>query len=126
MTKQTHLAHFEHTAFNYSLNTCPRCNAERERRFAYVTPFHYEHVHEYLSWAKPRVEAIRAGNTEVNARQWQRDFVRALHKRISSRGSNPVWRKRNDSYLERLRGMKHVTDAGYLRSFAARGASCLD
>lgn len=121
-----YLKHFEHLAFNVSHNNCPRCTAANERRFATVTPFQYGHVKDYLGYIKPRIEAIRAGNNTVDARVWQRDFLKALHNRIYSRSSPPVVRKRSHSYLERLQGMKHVTDAAYLRSFSARGASCLE
>src|SRR5215218_10127920 len=43
----------------------------------------YRHVTDYLNWIKPRLEAIRNGENSVNARQWYREFIRALHRRIT-------------------------------------------
>jgi hypothetical protein len=61
--------HTEHVVMHrrYSLNTCPECNADRERRFARNTPFRYGFVREYLSWVRPRLQAIRAGESGVLA-----------------------------------------------------------
>ena len=78
------LEHKRHVIDNVSFSRCAECRADCSRRFAGATPFQYRHVHEYLSYVKPRIEAIRAGNDTVDARIWHRGFVAALHNRISS------------------------------------------
>jgi hypothetical protein len=123
-----HLRHFEHIAFNVSHANCPQCNADNERRLAGNRPHEYKFVSEYLKWIRPRLEAIRAGNDTVDARIWHKDFMRAMHRRISSH-LPASGRKFADSYLERLRianwkGNKQT--ASYFRTFAARNASALD
>jgi hypothetical protein len=115
----------------YSLNTCPECNADRERRFVDRQPFAYKHVHEYLEYVRPRLVAIRQGEDSVDARRWLRDFHKAMHRRISSHAAG-IGRKWSDGYLERLGQFcpqpqrSTRADAAYLRRFAQRGASCLD
>jgi hypothetical protein len=123
-----YLRHFEHIALRVSHANCRQCNADNQRRFAHVTPFRYGFVHEYLSWIRPRLAAIRDGENSVDARRWHRDFMQALHTRISSRGQNPAWRKLAPGYLERLqmtRFPRSKADADYVREFARTGASCL-
>ena len=117
--------HKKHIAERTSYSSCSECRADTERRFAGGQAFKYGHVHEYLTWIRPRLEAIRNGEASVNARIWQRDFVRALNNRISSHASGNG-RKHSHSYLERMKQFKRNTDAGYLRAFSQRGASCLD
>src|ERR1035441_4137305 len=78
------LQHKQHIAERISHNNCPECRADCSRRFAGVTPFRYDFVHEYLSWVQPRILAIQNGENSVNARIWQREFVSALHTRVSS------------------------------------------
>lgn len=117
--------HQAHIADFVSHSNCSECRADTERRFADNRPFKYDHVTQYLSWVRPRLEAIRNGEASVNARIWQRDFMRAMHRRISSHliGNG---RKHSDSYLARMGQFRQSTDADYLREFAQRGASCLD
>ena len=117
--------HTQHVRDRMAWNDCPLCNADRERRFARNVPFHYAHVHEYLEWVRPRLQAIRAGKSSVDARVWLRDFRKAMNRRITSHATGQG-RKWNDSYLERLGQFGHCTDVKYLRRFAQRGASCLD
>lgn len=84
--------HKRHIKENVSHSRCPECRADNSRRFAARISFHYDHVHDYLKWVKPRIEAIRTkqkGGDTVEARIWQRDFIRALHNRISSHIQNP-------------------------------------
>lgn len=93
--------HKQHIAKCQSHNRCPECNADTQRRFAgNGEPFRYAHVTEYLAWVKPRVEAIRAGDNSVNARIWQRDFLRALHNRINSHITNQTGRKHAPEYAK--------------------------
>ncbi len=117
--------HKRHLAENVSHSDCCECRADTERRFARNTPFKYAHVHEYLSYVRPRIEAIRQGESSVNARMWLCDFRKALNRRISSHACG-TGRKWCDSYLERAGQFPRSTDAAYLRTFASRGASCLD
>lgn len=119
--------HAEHIRTFISHNNCAECRADGERRHVQRVVFRYVYVHEYLAYAQPRIAEIRAGNVSVNARIWHRDFMRALHRRISSR-VRVDGRKQSDSYLERLRMALSArnANAGYLRTFASRGASCLD
>lgn len=76
--------HKQHLAERVAHNSCPECRADNSRRFAATNPFRYAFVREYLSWAKPRIEAIRGGNRSVDARVWHERFVDALNARISS------------------------------------------
>lgn len=82
------LAHIEHIIIHIGMrvshNSCPECRADNSRSFARSHPFHYAHVHAYLSWVRPRLVAIRNGETRVEAIWWHRDFIVALHNRISS------------------------------------------
>jgi len=117
--------HVRHLAENTSHSSCSECRADTERRFARNVPFKYAHVHEYLSYVRPRVEAIRQGEDSGNARVWMRDFLKAMHRRISTHATG-TGRKWSDSYLDRMRQFRADTDSTYLRQFASRGASCLD
>lgn len=95
--------HKQHIAGRVSHNSCPECRADNSRRFARKMPFHYGFVHEYLSWARPRVEAIRTaqnGGDTVEARRWQSDFVRALHNRITSHIPDQTGRKHAPEYAK--------------------------
>ena len=122
------ITHKQHIRHRISDSRCSECRADCERRFVSKSPFKYGHVREYLSWIRPRLEAIRKGESSVNARIWYREFLDALHTRISSH--SPVsGRKMCRSYLERLRASNYKgnrQDAGYFREFARRGASALD
>ena len=97
----------------------------------------YAHVTDYLAYVRPRLDAIRAGQyaDDVDARIWYRKFIKALHTRITLKVAIAQGRKHADGYLERLgqftrrdgwQSRQNKIDAGYLRQFAARGASCLD
>lgn len=127
--------HEQHLKSNVSHMDCSECRADNERRWTGHSPFRYAHVHEYLTYVRPRLAAIRekteAGES-VEARIWLRGFIGALNNRINShlpeRG-----RKYSHSYLERFKQWRRcgkpgteTVDAGYLRQFARRGASCLD
>lgn len=99
--------HKQHITQNRSYSHCPECRADSSRLFAYTKPFRYAHVHEYLSWVRPRIEAIRAGaieqeqeQEEYNALWWHRDFVRALHNRISSHLPGQSGRKHAPEYAK--------------------------
>lgn len=118
-------SHKTHVDKRMSHSDCSECRADCERRFVSRQPFKYAYVSKYLAWAKPRIQAIRDGNDTVDARIWQRDFVLALNRRISSHLGRQG-RKFNDSYLERMKGMNRCHDVAYLQQFAQRGASCLD
>jgi hypothetical protein len=106
--QREHLKHFEHKAFGYSLNTCPQCTADNSRRFAQVTKFRHQDVpkdvrHEYLAWVRPRLEAIRTGTNggdTVEARRWERNFIAALHNRITSHMPNQGGRKYAPDYAK--------------------------
>jgi len=119
------LLHKQHIRHNVSDMRCSECRADSERRFAGNHPFHYAYVHQYLEWVRPRLEAIRNGENSVDAQIWHRNFMRALHTRISSHMANSG-RKHSDGYLERFQWRGSKVDAGYLRKFSRRGASCLD
>jgi len=123
---QPSVRHQTHLRTRVAHNGCRECRADTERRFVHTGPWRYEHVHFYLGYAQPRLAAIRAGESSVDARVWLRDFRRALDRRINLKVGMPRWRKLCDSYLERLRGMKHVKDVEYLRDFARCGASALN
>ncbi len=93
-------AHIEHIILHLGMHTshnnCPECRADNSRRFAGNRPHSHARVpkdvqHEYVEWIRPRLAAIRNGaieqereHGEYNALWWQRDFVRALHSRITS------------------------------------------
>jgi hypothetical protein len=84
--------HQKHIDTRVAHSRCPECRADNSRRFAFTVPFRYGHVSVYLAWIRPRLEAIRTkqqGGATVEARQWQRDFVRALHSRINSHVPTP-------------------------------------
>lgn len=118
--------HTQHILNNQSWNNCPECRADCERRFTEpARKFEYKHVHDYLAWAKPRLDVIRAGNRSFEANMWHERFMEALHRRISLSISRQC-RKYSDGYIDRLRMMSHIHDVGYLQRFAQRGASCLD
>jgi hypothetical protein len=117
--------HQRHITSYVSHNDCQECRADCERQFLRPQWPGYRHVTEYLSCVKPRLEAIRQGETSVNARIWHRDFVKTLHRRITLKSGSEHGRKRCDGYLSRLRQFSRDTDAGYLRRFARRGASTL-
>lgn len=131
------MEHKDHLASNRSHNSCPECRADCERRHAVTSLWiGYRHVHEYLTWAKPRVEAIRNGEDSIDARRWARDFTAALHSRINAKVSQAFGRKHSDGYLERLgqfcqriptsdHNSRFRADATYLRVYARRGASTL-
>jgi hypothetical protein len=134
------LAHRQHIAERVSHADCPECRADTERSFSrnsrtgQASPWRYRHVHEFLAWIRPRLAAIRDGSNggdSVDARIWHRDFIRALHARISLKApvSGANGRKFSHGYLERLKMTRFPgsrADEGYLRRFADRGASCLD
>lgn len=89
--------HQQHIDSRRILNNCPECRADNSRRFAVTTPFRYVHVHEYLSWARPRIEAIANGQDSLEARWWLRDFRRAMNARINT-------------HLPARSGRKHAPD----------------
>ena len=124
MTMQTP-THQRHIAERLSHNNCDECRADCERQFLRAQWPGYRHVTEYLNWIKPRLEAIRNGENSLNARQWYREFIRALHRRISLKVAGETGRKQCPGYLSRLRQFPRMTEASYLRRFAARGASTL-
>ena len=97
MRSQHHQKHIDNRT---AWNNCPECRADNSRRFAVTSPFKYGFVREYLSWIKPRLEAIRSGITggdTLNAQEWLRDFRRALNTRINS-------------HIEGMNGRKHAPD----------------
>jgi len=119
-------SHKRHIQTRVSHSNCCECRADTERRFVDTRAWRYQHVSEYLSWAKPRLKAIHKGNEwSTDARIWYRKFKQALHRRITLK-IPPMGRKQCDSYLDRLKQLPRGTDEGYLRRFARRGASCLD
>lgn len=78
--------HKQHITENVSHNNCPECRADNSRLFAQKRPFKYGHVHEYLTWIRPRLQALKTGENggnKVEAKWWYRDFIAALHARIS-------------------------------------------
>lgn len=122
MISATHASHIkQHT----SHANCSECRADTERRFVPTQVWtEYKFVSEYLGYVRPRLAAVKTKNS-TEARIWYRQFIKALHRRISLR--NPAsGRKQCDSYLERMGQSRRCSDAGYLRQFARRGASALD
>ena len=124
--------HKKHLRTNVSWKNCSECRADTERRFVRPHWVGYRHVHEYLAFAQAgfRGAGVRTwwGGDRLTKEQWAAEFRKALHQRISLRIEPPRWRKLCDSYLERLKmslGGRNP-NAGYLRAFAQRGASCLD
>lgn len=123
--------HKQHVDSRISHNNCDECRADCERSFLRQQWLGYKFVAEYLAWCKPRLQAIKAGETSVNARIWHRDFIRTLHRRITLKGAAETGRKQNDSYRQRLGQFSrnprdnHFADRFYLRRFASRGASTL-
>lgn len=69
-----------------------------------VNGWHYQHVGEYLNWIRPRLAAIRAGENSDRAKEWLREFCKALHTRINRKAMLPVetnargWRKLDRDY----------------------------
>jgi len=132
------LAHRQHIAGRVSHADCSECRADCERRFVDRVQggqWRYAHVGEYLAYIRPRLTALQTGEyaDDPDARAWQRKFVKALHTRISLKvadtGGRCNGRKFSHGYLERLKMTRFPgsrADAGYLRRFADRGASCLD
>jgi len=118
--------HSEHINNRVAHNNCQECRADCERQFLHTQWPGYQFVGEYLAWSAPRLEAIRNGQDSISARQWRRDFRKALHRRISLKTGAEIGRKRCDSYLSRLGQFPRSTDAGYLRRFSQRGASTLE
>lgn len=120
--------HAKHLAARVSHNNCQECRADCERSFVPVQLWHYGHIPEYLAYVKPRLAAIRAGNSTLVARQWLEEYRRALDRRISLKIPSASERKRADGYLDRLRQFR-LGDRGYkaryLKQFAASGASTL-
>lgn len=125
MTSTDHALHLQSRT---SHSACSECRADTERQFVPTTTWSYGHVHDYLTYIRPRLNAIRNGADDVDARIWRRKFLKALHTRISLKAAHPPVprRKHCDSYLERLQQFARTTSADYLRRFASRGASCLD
>jgi hypothetical protein len=118
--------HQDHKNRRVAYNNCRECRADCERQYVGdFAPWRYDHVHDYLTFVQPRLAAIQAGNDSVSARQWLREFRKALDRRINLKVGEPRWRKLSDSYLERLGNMRHVKDSAYLRNFARVGASAL-
>lgn len=123
MQSKTHQEHIENRIAH---NNCQECRADCERQFLRPQWPGYQFVTEFLSWAQPRIEAIVAGEDSVAARQWRRDFRKALHRRISLKSGAQVGRKWCDSYLQRMGQFPRSTEASYMRRFASRGASTLE
>lgn len=123
--------HAQHIMSRVSHNNCQECRADCERRFLRLRWTSYQFVAEYLAFVKPRLEAIKAGKNSVDAHRWHRDFIEALHRRITLKGAGESGRKQTDSYLQRLGQFSsnpednHFADAAYLRRYAQRGASML-
>ncbi len=123
MTSQEHNQHIK-TRVSHS--NCSECRADTERQFVNTRAWRYEHVSEYVAYIRPRIEAIRNGaGSLLESRVWHRGFRKALHTRISAKVPR-IGRKYCDSYLQRMGQFPRSMDAGYLRDFASRGASCLD
>lgn len=117
--------HKIHIQSRNSHSNCCECRADTERRFVRLKPWReYQFVVDYLSYVRPRLAACKVDNS-VDARIWYRKFAQALHRRITLRAPS-AGRKYCDSYQERLKQFGRKVDAGYLRKFAQRGASCLD
>ena len=120
------LEHREHTNSRVGHNDCQECRANCERQFLRPQWSDYRYVSEYLSWAKPRLLAIKQGEASAAALRWMRDFRLALNRRITLKVSGESGRKRCDSYLQRMGQFPRNTDRAYLRRFAQRGASTLN
>lgn len=119
--------HQQHIATRTAHNNCSECRGDTERSFVPTQQWRYQHVAEYLNWAKPRLAAIATGEDSTDARIWLRKFRAALHARINLKTASAIpQRKRCNSYLERMGQFPRSTDAAYLRRFAQRGASALD
>jgi hypothetical protein len=96
-----HVEHLDHHKAHH--NCCPQCNAEHCRSFVDVQPFRYQFVSKYLAWVKPRLAAIRdgvKGGDTVEAHRWHRDFMTALHRRISTHLPNQSGRKHMPDYAK--------------------------
>jgi hypothetical protein len=107
-TLQTY-KHKEHLTQNTSWNSCPECRADTSRRFTGMAPFLHSAVptdvrHKYYAYVKARIDAIRTGENggnTVEARQWYRyEFMRALHRRISSHLPQQTGRKHAPNYAK--------------------------
>lgn len=122
--------HAKHITSRVSHSDCCECRADNERQFVPVERWGYDHMREYIAYARPLLALIHAGNDSSEARIWLRKFRDALHRRISLKANDGrAWRKRSDSYLERLRingSWIHRLGEDRARAFAQRGASCLD
>lgn len=116
--------HQQHIDSRIAHNDCQECRADCERQFLRPQWPGYAHVSEYLEWAKPRLATIKQAKALGSAR-WQRDFILALHRRITLKVGGEQGRKRCDSYLQRMDQFPRSTEAIYLRRFAQRGASTL-
>jgi len=117
--------HELHLQQNVGRNDCQECRADTERRFL-RRQFAYQFVADYLAYVRPRLEAIKNGESGSDSHHWMKEFQRALHRRIGLKLGDEQGRKRCDSYLERLKQFPRSTDANYLRRFAQRGASTLN
>lgn len=128
MKTSQHLAHITERVAH---NDCQECRADNERRFVPQGWQGYQYVSEYLAYIRPRLLALASGNDTLNARQWKRDFILALHRRITLRTGRPQGRKQSVHYLDRLAQFRSRQDgqflanASYLRDFARRGADTL-
>src|ERR1019366_2707649 len=101
--------HQKHIDTRNAHNDCRECRADCERQFVATAQWRYQHVHDYLAFAQPRLQAISNCENSVSARQWLRNFRIALDRRINLKtGTTLKWRKLCDSYQERLKGMRHV------------------
>lgn len=107
MTSSTHFLHIQART---SHANCGECNADggRQRAAWQNAPWPgYRMVREYLQWILPRLAEIRqrtAMGTTADANRWQRDFLKALHTRITLKGPAICGRKHDAGYLERLKG----------------------
>jgi hypothetical protein len=110
---RTHVEHIIlHLGMRVSHSGCPECRADDSRRFACSKPFRHldaqgDTRHKYVEWVRPRIEAIRNGaidaeraHGEYNALWWHRDFVRALHSRITSNMAGQGGRKHAPEYAK--------------------------
>jgi hypothetical protein len=124
-------AHKKHLRTLTSWNNCSECRADTERRMLHPRWVGYRFAHEYLEYAKAGFsgKGVRTwwGGDRLTEEQWRKEFVKALHNRISLRIEPPRWRKLASGYLERLRSALRGRNpnAAYLRQFAAKGASAL-
>lgn len=86
----THLV--MHVGMRVSHNNCPECRADSSRQFARGQVFSHTSVpadarRAYLNWTRERLDAIRTGTNggdSVEAKWWYRNFMDALHRRITS------------------------------------------